>query len=78
MLLTDDYFNIGELVLFEIVSKIGPHEGRAKIFLFSYSTAWQQIGVLGSKQEGVLWFVKDTCKWASALEITITYAGTIF
>ena len=34
MLLTDDYFNIGELVLFEIVSKIGPHEGRAKIFLF--------------------------------------------
>ena len=35
MLLTDDYFNIGELVLYEIVAKLGPHEGRPKNIYFA-------------------------------------------
>ena len=35
MMLTDDYFNIGELVLFEIVAKLGHPEGRAKNIYFA-------------------------------------------
>ena len=35
MLFTADYFNIGELVLYEIVAKLGPHEKRTKNIYFA-------------------------------------------
>ena len=35
MLLTDEYFNIGDLVLFEIVAKLGPHEDRPRNIYFA-------------------------------------------
>ena len=35
MLLTDDYFNIGDLVLYEIIAKLGPHEDRPKNIYFA-------------------------------------------
>ena len=35
MLMTDDYYNIGDLVLFEIVAKLGPHEGRPNNVYFA-------------------------------------------
>ena len=34
MLLTDDYFNICNLVLYEVAAKLGPHEGRPNKFIF--------------------------------------------